>query len=124
MLATQKMAAFVGARDAAKAKAFYGDTLGLRLVSEDHGALVFDAGGTRLRVQAGVEVAAVKYTVLGWQVADIVAAVKELAQRGVKFEVFGGFRQDELGIWTAHDGTRVAWFKDPDGNILSLDQAP
>ena len=123
-LASQKLKAFVANRDAAKAKAFYGDTLGLRLIGQDPGALVFDANGTRLRVQIVPEVAVGKYTALGWEVTDIVATVKALKKSGVKLEMIQGIKQDELGIWTAHDGTRVAWFKDPDGNILSVDQKP
>jgi hypothetical protein len=63
-----------------------------------------------------------KYTVLGWDVPDIVATAKSLRRAGVKLEIFGGFPQDDLGIWTAPDGTKVAWFKDPDGNILSIAQ--
>ena len=124
VLASQKLKAFLANRDAAKTKAFYGDTLGFRLISQDPGALVFDANGTRLRVQIVSEVALGKYTVLGWEVTDIAATVKALKKSGVKVEVFPGVKQDDLGIWTAHDGTRVAWFKDPDGNILSVDQAP
>ena len=123
-LASQKLKAFVANRDAAKAKAFYGDTLGLRLISQDAGALVFDANGTRLRVQIVPEVAVGKYTALGWEVTDIAATVKALKKSGVKLEMIQGIKQDDLGIWTAHDGTRVAWFKDPDGNILSVDQKP
>ena len=125
-LGSEKLAAFLAVRDAQKAKEFYGGTLGLRLVSEDGRALVFDANGTRLRVQAGVihEMSQAKYTVLGWQVADIASTVRALQKRGVKFEIVSGVKQDELGIWKAPDGTQVAWFKDPDGHILSLDQQP
>ena len=84
--------------------------------------MVFDANGTKLRVSIVAEVVVAKYTVLGWDVSDIVATAKGLRKAGVKLEIFGGFPQDELGIWTAPDGTKVAWFKDPDGNILSIAQ--
>ena len=122
MLGSYKIAAFVGVRDPGRAKAFYGDTLGLRLVSEDGFALMFDANGTMLRVSIVPKVAAAMYTVLGWDVPDIVAAVKDLRKAGVKLERFEGMNQDDLGIWTAPGGARVAWFKDPDGNLLSVAQ--
>lgn len=122
MLGSEKISAFVGASDAARAKVFYRDTLGLRLVSEDKFALVFDANGTNLRVSMAGQVTPAKYTVLGWEVSDVVATAKSLQQAGVKLEIFGGVPQDELGIWDAPGGTRVAWFKDPDGNILSIAQ--
>ncbi len=114
---------FVATRDAKRAKAFYRDTLGLRLVSEDQFAVVFDANGIMLRVTPVREIAAAQYTVLGWEVTDIVAKAKELASAGVKFERFEAFmKQDELGIWDAPGGARVAWFKDPDGNLLGISQ--
>ena len=122
MLGSQKLTAFVGVSDPARARAFYRDTLGLRLLSEDSFALVFDANGTNLRVTPVGPVTAAKYTVLGWEVPDIVATAKSLKQAGVKLEIFSGLPQDELGIWNAPGGTRVAWFKDPDGNILSIAQ--
>lgn len=122
MLGSKKLIAFVGTTDPARAKAFYGSTLGLRLLNEDRFALVFDANGTKLRVATVPAMAEAKYTVLGWEVADIVATAKSLGKAGVKLEIFGGFPQDELGIWTAPSGAKVAWFKDPDGNILSITQ--
>ena len=91
--------AFVATRDPARAKAFYGDTLGLRLASEELPfALVFDAHGTMLRVTVVQELAPAKYTVLGWQVPDIVAAANALRDAGVKLERYGFMDQDELGI--------------------------
>ncbi len=122
MLGSCKIIAFVGTRDPDRAKSFYRDTLGLPLVSEDPNALVFDAHGTMLRVSIVPEMTPAKYTVLGWQVPDIVATEKDLGKAGVKLERFEGFRQDELGIWMAPSGARVAWFKDPDGNLLSITQ--
>ncbi len=122
MLGSHKLVAFVATRDPVRAKAFYGDTLGLRLLREDQFAVVFDAHGTTLRVSIVPELAPAKYTVLGWVVPDIVAMVKELQNAGVKLEQFGFKDQDERGIWTAPGGARVAWFKDPDGNTLSVTQ--
>ncbi len=122
MLGSHKLVAFVATRDPVRAKAFYGDTLGLRLLREDQFAVVFDAHGTMLRVSIVQELAPAKYTVLGWEVPDIVATVKELQNAGVKLEQFGFKDQDDLGIWAAPGGARVAWFKDPDGNTLSVTQ--
>src|SRR5450755_1660119 len=124
MLGSEKLAAFVGTKDAARAKAFYRDTLGLRLVSEDKFAVIFDANGTTLRVTPVRELAGAQYTVLGWEVSDIVATANALLQAGVKLERYDwpGFQQDELGITTAPGGTKLGWFKDPDGNILSIAQ--
>ncbi|HYL39296.1 MAG TPA: VOC family protein [Bryobacteraceae bacterium] len=122
LLGSAKLTAFAATRDPARAKTFYRDTLGLRLVSEDGFAVVFDANGVMLRVSTVRELAKAEYTVLGWEVTDIVGKVKELEKAGVKFERYSFPGQDELGIWTAPGGARVAWFKDPDGNILSISQ--
>ena len=116
-----KLVAFVGTRDAGRARDFYRDLLGLKLVSEDGFALVFDVNGTMLRVTMVPELVPAKFTVLGWQVPDIEAGVRRLQQAGVTFERYD-FPQDDLGIWTSPSGARVAWFKDPDGNVLSLSQ--
>jgi len=120
MLGSQKLVAFVATRDLDRAREFYRDTLRLRLVSEDEFALVFDAAGTMLRVTRVQELAAAKYTVLGWQVLDIVRAAKQLQKAHVALERYPGMQQDELGIWNAPSGAKVAWFKDPDGNTLSI----
>jgi len=112
----------VGTRDPVRAKHFYQDTLGLHLVSEDQVALVFDVSGTMLRVTRVQELAAAKYTVLGWQVRDIVSTAKQLQKVRVDVERYPGMRQDELGIWKSPSGAKVAWFKDPDGNTLSITQ--
>ena len=123
MLASAKLVAFVTVSNAARARTFYRDTLGLRLVSEDGFALAFDANGTMLRVSLVREVVAAPYTTLGWEVDDIIAKAKALKKAGVTLERYENFlKQDELGIWTAPGGTRVAWFKDPDGNLLSISQ--
>jgi catechol 2,3-dioxygenase-like lactoylglutathione lyase family enzyme len=117
--------AFVTIVDVDRAKEFYRDRLGLRLVSEAPPfALVFDANGIMLRLGMGKELPPVTGTVLGWQVPDIAVAVKELEQSGIRFERYNFMTQDELGIWTAPTGAKVAWFKDPDGNTLSLSEHP
>jgi len=113
--------AFVATRDPGRAKAFYKDTLGLRFVSQDPFAVVFDANGIMLRVAILQKIVVAPYTVLGWEVPDIAATAKDLAKAGVHFERFG-MPQDEFGIWTSPSGARVAWFKDPDGNLLSITQ--
>jgi catechol 2,3-dioxygenase-like lactoylglutathione lyase family enzyme len=121
MLGTAKIQAFIPTRDAEAARRFYVEVLGLRFVADDSFALVFDAGGTELRLQRVPELTPHPFTALGWIVGDIVAQVRELSARGVTFERYGFAPQDELGIWTTH-GAKVAWFKDPDGNLLSLAQ--
>jgi catechol 2,3-dioxygenase-like lactoylglutathione lyase family enzyme len=120
MLNTADIMSFVATKNAKRAREFYQKALGLTFVSEDPFAIVFDANGTMLRVQKVDELAPAKYTVLGWQVSDIGATVRELASRGVHFERFEGMTQDGLGIWTSPSGAEIAWFKDPDGNTLSL----
>jgi len=123
LLGSQELMAFAATRDPETAKAFYRDKLGLKFLYDDGFAVVFDANGTTLRIQKVKEVAGAQYTVLGWEVSDIAAKVAELAKAGVKFENFGLPDQDQSGIWTAPGGVaKVAWFKDPDGNTLSLSQ--
>lgn len=122
ILGTQKLVAFVATQDPKGAKKFYRDSLGLALVSEDQFALVFDAAGTMLRVTRVQEVAAANYTVLGWQVRDIVQTAKSLEKAHVNLQRYPGIKQDELGIWNSPSGARVAWFRDPDGNTLSITQ--
>lgn len=120
MLNKNELMAFVPTIDQAKAKIFYKDILGLRLLSEDNFALEFDANGTILRVSSVSEFQPYPFTVLGWKTTDIEADIKQLNSKGIQFEKYSFFEQDELGIWTAPGGTKVAWFKDPDGNTLSL----
>jgi catechol 2,3-dioxygenase-like lactoylglutathione lyase family enzyme len=116
------MVGFVQTTAPERAMAFYGDTLGFAFLGDDGFALSFDANGTRLRVAKARAFTPAPATVLGWEVADIAAEVRALVERGVRFEQFNlpFLVQDALGIWTAPNGDRVAWFKDPDGNILSL----
>jgi len=93
-------------------------------VSQPGRIVVFDVGGTMLRVQKVRELAPAKHTALGWEVADIAAQIRELEKKGVQFERFPGVPHDELGVWTSPAGAQIAWFKDPDGNILSLTEFP
>ena len=122
MLGSAELVAFIATTNAERARAFYEGTLGLRFVSDDQFALVFDANGTTLRVQKVDSATVARGTVLGWQVPDIATAVRELAGRGVTFERYPGMEQDEAGIWMTPGG-KVAWFKDPDGHLLSLSQS-
>jgi len=119
-MTSSKIICFVATRDAAAARKFYERTLGLKCVSEDPFAIVFDVGGTMLRVQKVQELTPAKYTALGWDVADIATRIRELTQKGVRFERFPGVPHDELGVWTSPAGAKIAWSKDPDGNILSV----
>ena len=121
-LGSHKIIAFVSTQAPAKAKTFYRDVLGLPLTGEDGFALTFDAHGTMLRVAVTDKVVIAPYTVLGWHVDDAAATARALQQAGVKFERYPGMQQDELGIWNAPSGAKVAWFKDPDGNTLSISQ--
>ncbi len=122
-LSTADLVAFSATTMPARAREFYEQLLGLRLVADDQFALVFDANGTALRIAKVQELTPAPRTVLGWSVRDISAGVAELARKGVTFERFEGLTQDELAIWAALGGARVAWFKDPDGNLLSLTQS-
>jgi catechol 2,3-dioxygenase-like lactoylglutathione lyase family enzyme len=122
VLGDRPIAAFVATTRPDTAQAFYSDVLGLRLVERDTYALVYDAGGTMLRVVIVDSFEPQSFTVLGWSVADIAAAVRELAARGVEFKRFEFMQQDELGVWHTPEGPQVAWFSDPEGNILSLTQ--
>jgi catechol 2,3-dioxygenase-like lactoylglutathione lyase family enzyme len=122
-LSDHSLIGFVATANGERAKEFYGTKLGLPLIEEQMPfALVYDAHGTMLRVIIVNEVHAAGYTVLGWRVPDITSAAKSLAAAGVKFERYEGMEQDDLGIWTSPSGSKVAWFKDPDGNALSISQ--
>jgi catechol 2,3-dioxygenase-like lactoylglutathione lyase family enzyme len=124
MLGSNKIVAFVPTRDSVKARAFYEGTLGLKFIFEDAFALVLDANGIRVRVAKAPEFKPAPFTILGWEVSGIENVVADLMKKGVRFEKFGLPGQDDLGIWSAPSGAKVAWFKDPDGNILSLSQHP
>ncbi len=122
MLGTTNIVAFVPITDGERSRAFYEGVLGLKFVNDDGFAVVFDANGIMFRAAKMKEVKPAQFTVLGWQVSDIENVARELTNKGVHFEIFGFFKQDELGIWTAPTGAKVAWFKDPDGNVLSISQ--
>ncbi|HMI62155.1 MAG TPA: VOC family protein [Puia sp.] len=122
MLASQNIMAFVATADAAKARPFYEETLGLKVKSEDPYGIMFDSNGIFLRMSVVGDFKPAPYSVLSWVVKDMPAMIAGLSSKGVKFEVFTGLGQDENGIWAAPDGTKVAWFKDLDGNMLSLTQ--
>lgn len=124
-LAAADIIAFVPIVDIAQAKHFYGEVLGLQLLSEEPPfAIVFDANGIMLRLVIAKELPPRFGTALGWRVADVAPTVKKLAGAGISFERYDGMGQDSLGIWTAPTGARVAWFKDPDGNLLSISEHP
>jgi catechol 2,3-dioxygenase-like lactoylglutathione lyase family enzyme len=122
MIEGARPVAFVGATDLDRAHEFYGGALGLPLVERTEMASVYDAGGTTLRVTRVDEPGIAGYTVLGWVVSDIRSAMAALAAGGVAFEHYPGVVQDEDGVWTAPSGSLIAWFRDPDGNILSLQE--
>jgi len=122
MLGSANIVAFVPITDAEKSRSFYEGTLGLRFVNEDGFAMVLDANGIMIRAAKMKEVKPAQFTILGWQVSGIENVVRALGKKSVHFEIFGFLKQDELGIWTAPTGDKVAWFKDPDGNILSVSQ--
>jgi catechol 2,3-dioxygenase-like lactoylglutathione lyase family enzyme len=118
--------AFAPTTDPAKARAFYEGALGLRLVSDEQPfALVFDANGTMLRVTTVHELKTQQFTILGWRVVEIEKSVDRLAAAGVEFERYKGVNDaDPRGIWNSPSGARIAWFKDPDGNVLSVTEFP
>jgi catechol 2,3-dioxygenase-like lactoylglutathione lyase family enzyme len=122
MLGSTNIVAFVPTKDAEKARAFYENVLGLRFVKDDGFALVFDGNGIMVRVAKSGDFKPAQFTILGWEIHGIEKVVASLQQRGVVFERFGFFEQDKLGIWTAPTGDKVAWFKDPDGNVLSVSE--
>jgi catechol 2,3-dioxygenase-like lactoylglutathione lyase family enzyme len=125
MLGSHKIIAFAPTLDANKARPFYEGVLGLRVLSQDNFALALDANGIMLRVtNVPPGFKPQQFTILGWQVPDIAKAVSELTAKGVTFERYGFAGQDAQGIWTAPGGAKIAWFKDPDGNILGLTQFP
>jgi catechol 2,3-dioxygenase-like lactoylglutathione lyase family enzyme len=121
VLGSIDIVAFVPTKDFEKSRAFYEGVLGLRFIKNDGFAMVLDANGIMVRV-AKAQFTPAPFTILGWQVLHIEKIVTGLQGKGVQFERFGFFEQDALGIWTAPSGDKVAWFKDPDGNVLSVSQ--
>ncbi len=122
MLNKSHLISFVATSNANAAAEFYEKNLGLTFVSGDQFALVFEVNGTMLRIQKVDKVNPHAYTALGWEVTDIKKEVSRLIKRGVKFARYEGMDQDEQGIWKAPSGAKIAWFTDPDGNVLSLTQ--
>lgn len=125
-LASVPHVAFVPIADKDKALAFYRDQLGLKLLSDESPfALVFDLNGTILRAAFAGGFKPQQFTILGWQVSDIEAMAQSLVDAGVQFNRYPGMNDTHpLAIWTAPGGTQVAWFTDPFGNVLSLQQNP
>lgn len=122
MLSSSKIVGFVPTKDSQKARAFYEGMLGFQFVSDDQFALVMRAGETMIRIAKAQDFTPAPYTVMGWEVRDIEAIVRWLTQRGVVFEKYPFVQDRELGIWTTPGGDKVAWFKDADGNVLSVSQ--
>jgi catechol 2,3-dioxygenase-like lactoylglutathione lyase family enzyme len=123
MLHDKPIVAFLPTLDFDKTRAFYEGVLGLRFVHNDGFAMVLDANGTMIRVsKVQPDFKPAGFTILGWEVSGIEKVVADMTEKGVVFERFSFFEQDALGIWTAPSGDQVAWFKDPDGNTLSVSQ--
>jgi catechol 2,3-dioxygenase-like lactoylglutathione lyase family enzyme len=123
-LAHAALVAFVPTRDLAVARTFYGTVLGLHLIEENEFAIVYEANGTQLRITLVDHLDPAEFTILGWQVNDIAQQIAVLRAAGVRFTRYDAMQQDADGVWTAPGGTQVAWFKDHDGNTLSLQQPP
>ena len=126
-LTTHQPIGFIPTNQPEAARAFYEQTLGLHLISDDDFALVFRLGpdpGIMLRVVRAGAFTPAPYTIFGWETPDLEAVIDDLTTRGLTFERFGFFEQDDRAIWKAPNGAKIAWFKDPDGNTLSLSQHP
>ena len=122
-LSASKPTVFLATSQPEVARSFYESTLGLTLQADDAFALVYQPSGAELRLSKVPNHTPLPFTVLDWQVPDIQAAHKTLADKGVEFSIFDGMGQDENGIWTSPDGgARILWFKDPDGNVLSVSE--
>ena len=122
MLSAGKLIGFVPTTDSDRSRKFYEDKLGFKFVSDDQFALVMQAGEFMIRIVKGAKFTPAQYTVMGWEVTDIEATVKWLNGRGVTFEKYPFVQDQKHGIWTTPNGDKVAWFKDPDSNVLSLSQ--
>jgi catechol 2,3-dioxygenase-like lactoylglutathione lyase family enzyme len=119
-LGEQRLVAFLGTADAARARAFYEGVLGLACVGDHDHLILFDSGPARIALQKDARITPKMGTSAGWAVAGVRAAVRDLTARGVVFDRYESMTQDELGIWSPVFGEGVAWFKDPDGNLLSV----
>ena len=124
MLSAARIVAFVPSRDLERAKSFYVETLGLKFVSQDSFALVLNGNGAMVRIARVGEFQPANFTILGFDVADIREELAALRAKAVACERYQGMQLDEMGIWHSPSGARVAWFKDPDGNVLSLTEFP
>jgi catechol 2,3-dioxygenase-like lactoylglutathione lyase family enzyme len=124
MLGSERLVAFGATVNASHAARFYGEILGLPVQSESPFAVVLDANGVELRLQKVATLTPQSFTMLGWQVRDLDAILDELTSRGIALERYPGMVQDARGAWLAPSGARIAWFKDPDGNVLSVAQYP
>jgi catechol 2,3-dioxygenase-like lactoylglutathione lyase family enzyme len=125
MLSSSPIIGFIPTRDADRARAFYEGTLGLEFIADDGFALVFRSGQNMIRIARTAEFTPAPFTILGWEVADIVAEVTALTAAGVAFARYPFLppdQVDDLGIWTTPTADKVAWFQDPDGNTLSVSQ--
>jgi predicted enzyme related to lactoylglutathione lyase len=122
MISNSKVVAFAATKNSVNSRNFYENVLGLKILSDDMFAIVFDANGTMLRIQKVQEHNPPPFTALGWEVADINVEIDELVKKGVIFNKYEGLDQDKRNIWTVPGGAKVAWFSDPDGNTLSLTQ--
>ena len=122
MISNSKVVAFAATKNSVNSRNFYENVLGLKILSDDMFAIVFDANGTMLRIQKVQEHNPPQFTSLGWEVADINVEIDELMKNGVIFNKYQGLDQDKRNIWTAPGGAKIAWFSDPDGNTLSLTQ--
>src|SRR5262249_29511516 len=120
MLASSSLIAFTATTDATKARTFYEGILELQFISEDEFAIVYDTDGVSLRIQKVARVTPQPFTVLGWSVASIDRTVSRLMGKGAVFERYASLEQDPRGIWRSPSGARIAWLKDPDGNIISF----
>ncbi len=120
MLGSAPVITFLATTDTARSRTFYETTIGLTFIAEDPFAMVFRAAGVMLRIVPLESFTPVGMTVLGWTVTDIAGTITALTARGVRFEKFPGMTQNDVGVWPSPSGAKVAWFKDPDGNLLSL----
>ena len=123
MLSSARSSIFLATTKASEAQDFYTNVLGLKFVEDNEFALVFHMAGAELRISKVPEFTPQPYTVLDWQVSDIKLGVAELKKKGISFVIYDFMEQDENGIWTVpNDATKIAWFKDPDNNVLSISQ--
>ena len=124
MLDGAKLVAFGATTDGARAAGFYTTVLGLTLRYQDDFAVSLESGDNEIRLQKVERFTPQSFTTLGWQVASVRDVVRRLVEHGVMPERYAWLEQDDSGVWKAPNGARVAWFKDPDGNLLSVAEYP